>query len=416
MTKFGKKFLFFVTWLLAFNICAEEEKKSSIRFSGIPALGFGSDVGAGGGAIINMYQDEEGYEPYKLSLGLKIYLTSKLVNSHAIKLDRVKAFNLPWRIISRLGFYSTPAQNFCGLSPEANCSETIAKLEASYANLKNKDYENFVRRYYQNRYMSLYGDIFSSWLFWEGFAKLSFISSYRGNYYWHSYFSNKGPYKNSLYDQVFAGTKQEGYLSTIEAGLMIDTRDNEPAATSGYWIESSVRTAAKFTGSAWDFFGGNISARFYWSLDDEHKLVMASQSILDALTGELPYDAMSRIGGSQALNDHNAFGGQFMGRGIREQLFVGRFKAIEQLELRYNFWSFNLWRQNFDLVASAFADLAFSAWDYRNFSRDLKHPHVGFGPGLRIYWDKTFVIRADLGLSPAEKFIPRFYLVIGNIF
>ena len=129
------------------------------------------------------------------------------------------------------------------------------------------------------------------------------------------------------------------------------------------------------------FSGADLSARFYWSLDDDHKLVIASQSILDAIVGNLPYDAMSRIGGSQALNDYNAFGGSLIGRGLREQLYVGRFKAIEQLEFRYNFWSFTLWRQNFEMVAAAFTDIGLVAWDYKRFLKDMRAVQVGFGPG-----------------------------------
>ena len=406
--------------VLAVSALGEEktESKARFRFSGLPALGFGSDTGFGGGAIINMYEDAEGYEPYKLSLSVKGFFTSKFVNSHMIKVDRVRAFGLPWRLIGRIGFYSTPSQNYCGLVSDADCSENRAKLEADRLGLRTQDREVFTNNFYKNRYMSLYGELFSSWLLWQGFAQLSLINSYRGNYYWQRDFSNIGPYENSLYARDFPSDKirQEGYLSTLEIGLMLDSRDNESAPTSGFWLESSVRGAAKFTGSAWNFFGANLSARFYWSLDSERKLVIASQSIIDAVVGNLPYDALSRVGGSQALNDYNAFGGSLLGRGLREQLQVGRFKAIEQLELRYNFWSFKLWRQNFEMVAAAFTDIGFAAWDYQRFLRDMKAVQIGFGPGLRIYWDKTFVIRADLGMSPAENFYPRFYLVVGNIF
>lgn len=415
--------LFSLINLLAFSAAGEEkakaeEKTSRFRFSGLPAVGFGSDTGFGGGAIVNMYQDEEGYEPYKLSLSMKAFFTSKFVNSHIIKVDRVRAFGLPWRLIGRIGFYSTPSQNYCGLVSDVDCSEKRAKLEADNSGLSGKEHEKFMSEFYKNRYMTLFGELFSSWTLWQGFANLSLINSYRGNYYWQRDFSQNGPYKDSLYSRDFPGDiiRQEGYLSTFEVGLMLDSRDNESAPTSGYWLESSVRGAAKFTGSAWDFFGANLSARFYWSLDDNHKLVIASQSIIDAVVGNLPYDALSRVGGSQALNDYNAFGGSLMGRGLREQLYVGRFKAIEQLEFRYNFWSFTLWRQNFEMVAAAFTDIGFAAWDYKRFLRDMKAVQVGFGPGLRLYWDKTFVIRADLGMSPAENFVPRFYLVVGNIF
>lgn len=392
------------------------EEGSSIRFSGIPALGYGADTGFGGGLIGNMYVDEEGFAPYKTSLGVKIYLTTKQVNSHAITVDHLGLFNLPWRIMGRTGFFSTPAQNYCGMGSRANCDEERAKIEATRLGLSGSDKEEFEHRYYQNRYMSFYGDLFSRYKLWQGFAKLELTSSYRGNYYWNRGFSEDGPYENSLFAKDFSKTKINGYLSTLELGLMLDSRDNEPAPTEGMWLESNIRGGGKFIGSAWDYLGFNLAARFYFSLDDERRLVIASQSIADSILGDLPFDAMSRIGGSQSINDFNAIGGQYIGRGIREQLYVGRLKFIEQLEFRYRFWSFNLWKQNFDLTAVALADAAMTSWDYNSLSEDLKSVHLGFGGGLRLHWNKTFIIRADLGASPSENFVPRFYLLVGNVF
>jgi len=241
-------------------------------------------------------------------------------------------------------------------------------------------------------------------------------SGYHGSYYLNRDFKEAGPYRNSLFDQDFRNSKIDGYLSTLQLGLMLDKRDNEAAPTTGYWLEGSVRGATRFIGSDWDYLGANLSARFYWPVDKGHRLVVASQTILDNIIGDLPYDAMSRVGGSAYLNDLNAFGGQYIGRGIRDQMFVGRLKAIEQLELRYNFYDFNLGTQNFALTGALFGDLGVASWDLSKLSRDLQSIHSGFGGGLRINWNKTFVIRADLALSPTENYSPRFYLVVGNIF
>ncbi len=83
-----------------------------------------------------------------------------------------------------------------------------------------------------------------------------------------------------------------------------------------------------------NYFGINAAARFYQPFDEGHRVVLASQTIADVIFGDLPLDAMSRVGGTQSLSDYSAIGGQYLGRGIREQLYVGRIKGIEQLELR----------------------------------------------------------------------------------
>lgn len=405
--------LIFLTSMLA---RADDNNASSIRFSGIPAVGYGPDEGFGGGLVGSMYVDEEGYLPYKMAIGAKVYLTTRGINAHYLQLDRVRAFGLPWRLIGRLGFYSTVTENYCGRASDAKCDADRANIEANSLNLRGSDRDEFIKRYYQHRFMSFYGDIFSRWLLWQDVAKLELMTSYRGNYYLNRDFRNVGPYPGSLYDQDYRNFKTEGYLSTLELGLMLDKRDNEPAPTSGYWLESSVRGASSFTGSAWDYFGVNVAARFYVPLDDGHRLLIASQSIVDAIVGDLPFDAMSRVGGSLSLNGISAIGGQNIGRGISEQLFVGRFKAIEQLEFRYTFLSFDLFKQNFDLTAAALGDFAMTAWDYSRFTKDMQNIYAGFGAGLRIHWNKTFIVRADLGVSPSENFSPKFYLAVGNVF
>jgi outer membrane protein assembly factor BamA len=412
-----KKVAVFFALLLfsGFSVYAEE-KKTSIRFSGIPALNYDSDSGFGAGAIGSMYFDKEGFAPYKTAIGAKIFFTTKGNNSHNISFDSLKVFGLPLRITSRLGFYSTFTQGYCGKASEAKCDLEKAKTLADNKNLTGRAKDDFVRDYYRHRFMLFYGELNSRWLLWEDIAKLELMLGYRGHYYLNRDFSQKGVYPGSLFDTDFKNEKTEGYLSTLELGLMLDKRDNEPAPTSGYWLEASVRGASHLIGSTWNYLGANLSARFYWPLDEGHKIVIASQTIIDAILGDLPFDAMSRIGGSQALNDLNAIGGKYIGRGISEQLYVGRFKAIEQLEIRYKFWSFDLWKQNFDLTGAFFTDIGMTSWDYQRFLKDMKKVYVGFGSGLRISWNKTFIVRADLGISPEENFLPKFYLTVGNVF
>lgn len=410
--------MLFITAYSPFALAEAKEVSSSIRFSGIPALGYSADTGFGFGVVGNMYVDHPEYTPYKMSLGLKVYFTTKGTNSHHFLLDRVDAFGLPLRLIGRVGFYSSIAQNYCGKASDANCDEDRAKIEGGNLGLQadTKPYNEFIHRYYLNRTMSIFGDLMARYLLWKDIARLELMMSYRGRYYLNRDFQEKGPYPNSLYDLDFHDSRIDGYLSTLEVGLMLDKRDIEAAPTSGYWHEASIRGGSWLIGSAWNYFGANAAARFYIPLDAQKKVVIASQTIGDIIVGDLPYDAMSRLGGSQSLVDLTAIGGQSIGRGIREQRFVGRIKAIEQLEFRYTFYSFDLLKQNFDLTAALMGDFGMTAWDFSRFTKDMQNFYAGFGGGLRIGWNKTFIIRADLGFSPTEKFAPQFYLVVGNVF
>lgn len=416
MSNFRTQFYVILSLLLAISVFSASDDPVSIRFSGVPAIGFNPDSGFGAGVVGNIYFDQKDYAPYKMSLGVKAFLTLKGVHDHQISFDQVGAFSLPLRFYTRLGFYSTLGQHYCGRASDAKCDMDRANLAADNLGYSGDEKNKFVNHFYKNRFMSAFGDISGRWLLWRDQAKLELMTSYRGRYYWNRDFKEKGPYEGSLFAKDYKNFILDGYLSTLEIGLMLDKRDIEAAPTSGYWLEASVRGASWLIGSAWDYFGANMAARFYWPLDEGKRVVIASQTVGDLIVGDLPYDAMSRVGGSQSTMNVTAIGGPYIGRGISEQLYVGRIKAIQQLEVRYTFWSFELLKQNFDITAAAMGDLAMTAWDFSRFSKDMKKVYFGFGGGLRIGWNKTFIVRADLGVSPEENFSPKFYLLVGNVF
>lgn len=276
--------------------------------------------------------------------------------------------------------------------------------------------EDIEKTFYKNRFMYFYGDILSRWLLLKKQAELEVTASYRANYYSSRSFSTDGPYPYSLFKDDYQSSVLNGLLSVFELGLSLDNRGEEASPSSGYWLELSARGASKIIGSAWEYVGGHWAGRVYFPLLGSKTLVLASPSVIDAISGDAPFDALLKIGGSQYSLRHSAFGGQNIGRGIREQCYVGRFKILEQLELRYNFWTFKLWSQEIGFTGALFGDLGLTAWDYNDMLTDLKQIKYGFGAGLRMSLNRNFIVRADLGLSPSENFAPKFYLVVGNIF
>ncbi len=239
---------------LATTCLSATDGEYKYRFSGVPALGFGPESGFGTGIVGTMYVDQDDIQPYKMALGLKAYISLKGMQSHAVTFDQVDAFGLPLRLTSRLGFFSTVEQNYCGQGNAVSCDENRAAIAADKAHLTGEDRETFIRRYYSNRFMSFFGDVYSRWLLWKNEAKLELLASYRGRYYLSGDFKHRGPYAGSLYAQDFNGKKTDGYLSTLEVGVMLDKRNNEPSPTSGYWLESTVRGGSWLTGSVWKLF------------------------------------------------------------------------------------------------------------------------------------------------------------------
>lgn len=127
------------------------------------------------------------------------------------------------------------------------------------------------------------------------------------------------------------------------------------------------------------------------------------------------YDIV-RVGGSAGTLNQTAFGGQYIGRGLREQYFPGRIKFIDQLELRYNFLDFGLLGQNFEVGATGFLDAGVVAWDFDKLVQEPEPVAIGFGAGLRLNWNKTFVIRVDFALSHFEDYELQYYITLANAF
>ncbi len=375
-----------------------ELKQSKYGFGAIPAVGYASGFGVGFGAVGSFYKKEPGIKPYRFELDGQVYFTTGGFQSHRLRFDYIDVAGLPLRLRPMIGLLANHNENYCGQGMRADCTFEMPNLP----------------NFYLYRYIEVFGAIDARWRLRPLPHKLEIIWSWRGSNYRIGDFAEAGPYANSLYQRDFGTDNGDGFASILEAGLMLDNRDNEPAPKKGYWIEATLRESSPFWGSSWSYLGANLSLRGYLPLEPSKRLVLAGQMIFDGLYGKVPLQEIVRVGGTGRY--FNTFGGQELGRGLREQYFPGRLKAYKQVELRYQFVGFDVWDWHFDVAAVTFADLGLVAWDWNTLNQESFKPAIGFGGGLRFLWDEAVVIRFDVGTSPIESYVPRFYFVIGNVF
>ena len=385
-------------FLWAHTVIAQEPelKQSKYGFGGIPAVGYISGFGTGFGAIGSFYKKEPLLNPYRYELDAQAYFTLTGFQSHRLRFDYIDVANLPLRLRSTAGLLANIGENYCGQGMRADCTPEKPT------------------NYYLQRYIEIFGTIDGRWRLKPLPHKTELIFAWRGSHYRIGDWSESGPYKDSLYQHDFGTDDGNGFASVLEAGVMVDNRDFEPAPKEGYWIEATLRESSPFWGSSWSYLGANLSLRGYLPLMPSKKLVLAAQLIFDGMYGKAPLQEIVRVGGTGRF--FNTFGGQDIGRGIREQYFPGRLKAYKQVELRYQFVGFNVWDWHFDVTAVTFADLGLVAWDFNTLDKETFKPAVGFGGGLRFLWDEAVVVRLDIGTSPIESYAPKFYFVIGNVF
>jgi hypothetical protein len=380
-------------------------------FGGLPAINYNSDEGFGFGVVGSLYKYDGETGPYKTAFNLVLFATTKAVQTHTLEVDWLEVRGAPVRLTVRGEFASTSTSNYCGTGPDVTCDPALAEAAADQAELTGEAREDFVRRYYRARFLNpnLRADV--RWALDPMPHRVELLLGYRANAMIPGDFQDKEPWPGSLYAQDFPGG-EGGLVSVLQAGVVLDDRDNEPAPIRGYWIEGSLRAASFLLGSDYDYVGFNATLRGYVPLGTD-RLVLADRLMLDGLVGDAHTLELTTPGGTQRIP---FYGSLNAGRGIRQRRYVGKSKLLEQVELRWTFWSPVVAGVQLDLGMLGFADVGFVGEELPDFGRSLQKPLPGTGGGLRIALDKNFVVRADVGVSPIEDWAPSVYIDLRNLF
>ena len=379
-------------------------------WGGVPAINVNSDEGFGFGVVGSLYRYDGKTQPYKTGMTLILFATTRAIQYHSFEIDALRLWDLPLRVNARFAFDYTIVDNYCGVGSGVTCDPALAEAEADQAGLSGEERDNFVRRYFLNRY--LYPNIRAD----ARYAldpmphRFELFAGYRLRAFFPGNFTERTPWPGSLYDQDF-GAREQGFVSVLEVGAMLDNRDNEPAPIRGYWIEGSVRGAHRFIGSDWDYFGFNVTLRGYIPVFTE-RLVLADRIVVDGIIGDAPIRELANPGGSQR---YTGYGSLNAGRGIRQRRFVGETFAMNQTELRGLVLPFKIAKVPIDIHVLGFADVGFVGAEFSDFFTMFRTPLVGGGGGLRVAIDKNFIVRGDIAWSAFES-TPSYYVDLRNLF
>jgi len=397
-----------------------------MSWGGVPALNYNSDDGFGYGVLGSLYFYDTKTAPYDWSTTFLIFKTTKNIHTHRVDFDFVDFLDMPLRVNTRVEFFLTRSANYCGLNPANFCDDvglddgSVSPRAASAAGALglvddpdsgDDEFDQFVRRYYKLRYTNPNALLNARYKVNELPHKFEIMGGWWGGMLIPGDFDADAPFEGSLYDEDFPGG-EEGFYSTFQAGLMLDNRDNEPAPTSGYWIEGTGR-GGFFTGYDGGYYGFNTTLRGYLPLTKNKRLVLASREIVDGIFGNAPVPELGRAGGSQILS---FFGGQYTGRGVRSTGLLGRARFFAQNELRWTAVSFKLGGANVDLTLLGFADLGYVAVDWSDIGGDAARGFVGEGAGLRVAVNKNFIVRVDAGFSGLEENSMGLYINVNNLY
>lgn len=401
-----------LTLLLAHAASAQSAwEREGWGWGGLPAVNYNSDEGFGFGVVGSVYRYDGHVNPYKTAFNLVLFGTTKAVQTHSLEIDALELGHKPIRLTMKGEFAATKTSNYCGTGPAVTCSAFFAEQDADVRDLTGEERDEYLRLYYRTQFLNPNAQVNLRWSVDPMPYRVDLLVSYRASAMIPGDLSTAEPYPGSLYAQDFPGG-EKGLVSSLQVGVMLDNRDFEPAPTRGSWLEASIRGAHHVILSDYDYFGYNLTARGYVPVFTD-RLVLADRAMTDGIVGDAHTVELTTPGGFQR---YVFYGSLNAGRGIRLRRYIGKVKAMNQVELRWTAWSPVIAKVPVDLTVLAFNDLGFVGSDFNEFEQMFEHPLPTIGGGIRLAFDRNFIVRADMGLSAIEEWSPSVYIDIKNTF
>jgi len=354
---------------------------------GLPLADYSSDTGFGFGAMGGLAWGQPGAWS-RSDVELYLYGSTGGEQFHSIWLELADIAHLPLIVSLYGGYSSSQFDNYCGHPGEDACATPAG--EQRYAFRHTEGYGGLSAQW---RLPASHWSVFGGW---SGALVLAGIPR------------APTPWPDSLYAEHFPDGEQ-GFSSTMQGGVAYDTRDDEAEPSRGIWADASLRGGSSAWGSDWAFVGTNVTLRTYAPLFSE-RLVSATRVGVDFVSGEQPTTDMSSTGGVQG---YHALGGAGFGRGIRYGRYRGQVKALGQQELRASLFSFDVLEQPLTIGTVTFVEGGWVAHSPTELSDSAAATSTG--AGLRVGWN-DFMLRADLGVSPAEHWQPYVYIDFDHLF
>jgi len=342
----------------------EKEENVGIRPVGAPIFTYSSDFGPSFGAHLAIYNyGDASVQPFKYLYRLQgLFGTNGDMNNYFF-FDAPKIFGSAFRFQTRIGYQVIHNYNYFGIGNGTS----------------NDQPESFYRfkRTTPGILINVIRDI-------KGNFKLIF------GYLFEQRITDEGT------NSKLAQDKPRGYNggkdSELRVGLAYDSRDTEGMTSKGNFIDLYAEVPIKAFGSSYNYARFTFADRNYVKLFDP--LVWANRILLKTSVGDVPFYEMAKIGGYAHFD---GIGGNSTLRGYKQARFIDRSVILFNEELRLKIMKFYMFKQRFELYTVAFADFGRVFSSLENFS--LNHMHLSGGGGIRVCWNKTFVLAPDVGFS-----------------
>jgi hypothetical protein len=226
------------------------------------------------------------------------------------------------------------------------------------------------------------------------------------------------PPQNGLFEKyqewgmINADEADGGFIPTLKAGIVFDTRNVKTNPMKGIWTEAVVEGTSKIIGSEASFAKFALIHRQYFTLIPDD-LAFAYRLAYQTTIGDshVPFYYQPQVMTSILLGAlSEGLGGAKSIRGLYRNRVVGDGFLYGNLEMRWKAVRFRFINNNFYIGLNAFTDFGrvtkkididkhIDQIDETNdyFAPGTEKFHIGYGAGLRIVMNQNFVIAADYG-------------------
>jgi hypothetical protein len=436
-----KTFSVFLISLLVLSVYAQEKKvKTGWKFGGaLPAITFDSDLGFQYGALAEFFNYGDGSK-YPDFIDHTYTEISRYTKGSGIYRFMYESNHLipGVEMISDLSYLPDQASPFYGF----NGYESVYNKDWMDNKLTNPPYRTrMFYRFEKNQFRfkndfqgKLTGDHFK----WSaGFAFQNFQTSSVNIDKLNKGKKDKLPSvtdEPGLYERyralglVPSDEAKGGWVNTIKAGLIWDSRDNRPNPMKGLWTELGIDVAPKFMGNDWGFSKLYIIHRQYFTLIENDLSLVYRLGYQATISGHAPFFYQtevitSRLTGatSEGLGGSKTLRGILLNRVVGDAFFMGNielrwkpvyFKFLKQdCYLGLNgFYDFGRVTKNITLpgnLETTFNTLYNSTVQTENFSDYFKPGtekfHQSAGVSIMLAMNQNFVIAIDTGKAFNEQ-------------
>lgn len=398
-----------------------EKSKKGWNFGALPVLGYNSDIGLQFGALVNLFDYGDGsiYPKYDHQFYTECSWTTKGGGIYQFFYDSEKLLK-PVRLTANVTYLTERALDFYGF----NGFQAVFNKEWS----DDESDEYYTRMFYRHERKMLrigadfQGRLFTSHLKW--LAGITFMNFEIGSVDIDRL--NKGkkqdeklPDTAGLYEHycdwnILEKEERDGGMNNfVKAGLIWDTRDNEPNPMKGIWSEVILVMAPGFLGDDdYSFMRLAVTHRQYFTIIPNDLSFAYRIGYLGTIAGKAPFYFLPYMINSYALTTTvDGLGGSNTIRGILRNRVTGDGVAFANTEFRWKFCRFRWIRQNWYVALNAFADAGMVVQERKvdqngipvdvnrsqYFSSGEDTPHIGVGGGIRLAMNQNFIIAVDLG-------------------